>query len=224
MRFDFRKLAAGSLIAVLMMLSSLTSASVGPDEAIRSATDNLLSVVEEARGYYDNDPERYFGEVDRIIGPLVDFTSFSRGVMGRWGSSSYYSSLPDDEARAKFREQLARFSESFRAGLVRTYSKGLLAFSGQTIEVLPADAKEVAGGNVTVEQRIHGEADEPYVIRYKMKRGKDGSWQVRNVSLDSLNLGKVYQKQFASAAGKYNGDIDQVIDNWSVGGENSEAQ
>ena len=36
------------------------------------------------------------------------------------------------------------------------------------------------------------------------------------MTLDTLNLGKVYQSQFASAAGKFGGDIDAVIENWSV--------
>ena len=49
-----------------------------------------------------------------------------------------------------------------------------------------------------------------------MKRGGDGQWRMRNVILDEINLGKVYRNQFAAAAVKYKGDIDQVIDNWSV--------
>lgn len=222
MLVKFKAAFAGMALMLMALAANGANANMatnGPDEAIRAATADLLNVVEAARGYYDEDPERYYAEVDRIIGPLVDFTSFSRGVMGRWGSRAYYDSLPTDADKAAYRAQVERFSNSFREGLVRTYSKGLLAFSGETIEVLPADAAEVAKGSATVEQLIHGEEDKPYVIRYKMKRGKDGSWQVRNVSLDSLNLGKVYQNQFASAAGKYQGDIDQVIDNWSVGGE-----
>ncbi len=49
-----------------------------------------------------------------------------------------------------------------------------------------------------------------------MRKDPDQNWRVRNVTLDTLNLGKVYQSQFASAAGKFGGDIDAVIENWSV--------
>jgi len=203
--------------ALLFGLQALSAhAATAPDVAIRTATDNLLGIIEQARGYYDADPERYYKQVDSVIGPLVDFNSFSRGVMGRWGSRAYYESLADDAAKAAYREQVKRFSDSFREGLVRTYSKGLLAFSGETIEVAPIAEAELDSGQATVEQRIVGEDNDPLVIRYNMKRGKDGEWKVRNVMLDSLNLGKVYRNQFADAAGKYNGDLDQVINNWSV--------
>ena len=200
------------------------SAPLSPDLLIEDATRNLLDVVDEARGYFDEDPERFYLQVESIIAPLVDFYSFSRGVMGRWGSRAYYQSLPTKEDKQRFDAQVRRFTEVFRAGLIRTYGKGLLAFSGETIEVQPVPAEEIRQGVVTVVQLIHGSEDKPYVIRYKMRQGKDGTWKIRNVTLDTLNLGKVYQNQFASAAGKYNGDIDQVIDNWSVTDVQQESQ
>mgnify|MGYP000238769551 CR=1 FL=1 len=55
-----------------------------------------------------------------------------------------------------------------------------------------------------------------FPIRYKMRQNSNGEWKVRNVTLSSVNLGKVYSNQFASAAKLYNGDIDKVIANWVV--------
>jgi len=49
-----------------------------------------------------------------------------------------------------------------------------------------------------------------------MRRDKKGQWKLRNVTIEAINLGKVYQSQFYSAVKQYNGDIDQVIDNWTV--------
>ena len=46
------------------------------------------------------------------------------------------------------------------------------------------------------------------------------------MTIEAVNLGKVYQSQFYSAAKQYKGDIDKVIDNWSVdptGNSNAEA-
>jgi phospholipid transport system substrate-binding protein len=204
------------LMAAWMVLFAAGVQANGPDVVIRDATENLLGIVGDARGYFDSDPERYYQEVDAVIGPVVDFYSFSRGVMGRWGSKAYYDSLAGDDEKQRFRAQIDRFTSVFRQGLVRTYSKGLLAFSGETIEVQPADPAEVATGVATVVQTIHAGDGKSYVIRYKMRQDGKSGWKVRNVSLDTLNLGKVYQSQFASAAGKYQGDIDQVIANWSI--------
>ena len=212
----------------LLLMAALTQSASGaspaePDAAIRAATENLLKIVERAHEYFDSDPDRYYAEVDAAIAPVIDFYSFSRGVMGRWGSKAYADSLGATEKK-RYQDQVGRFVRIFREGLVRTYSKGLMAFSGETIEVYPAQPEEIAAGLVTVVQVIHGSNGNRYEIRYKMRKDPDQSWRVRNVTLDTLNLGKVYQNQFASAAGKFGGDIDAVIDNWSVVPESGQKQ
>jgi phospholipid transport system substrate-binding protein len=49
-----------------------------------------------------------------------------------------------------------------------------------------------------------------------MRKNRQGEWKLRNVTIEAINLGVIYQSQFASAAAQYNGDIDRVIDFWSV--------
>jgi phospholipid transport system substrate-binding protein len=49
-----------------------------------------------------------------------------------------------------------------------------------------------------------------------MRQDRGGEWKLRNVTIEAVNLGLVYQSQFSSAAKQYDGDIDRVIDNWSV--------
>ena len=216
-------MACSLLLMATLTQSALAASPAEPDAAIRAATDNLLQVVEHAHAYFDSDPDRYYAEVDAAIAPVIDFYSFSRGVMGRWGSKAYSDSLGPAEKK-RYQDQVGRFVRVFREGLVRTYSKGLMAFSGETVEVYPAQPEEIATGLVTVVQVIHGSNGNRYEIRYKMRKDPDQSWRVRNVTLDTLNLGKVYQNQFASAAGKFGGDIDAVIDNWSVVPESGQKQ
>ena len=216
-------MACSLLLMATLTQSALAASPAEPDAAIRAATENLLQVVEHAHAYFDSDPDRYYAEVDAAIAPVIDFYSFSRGVMGRWGSKAYADSLGATEKK-RYQDQVGRFVRIFREGLVRTYSKGLMAFSGETIEVYPAQPEEIAAGLVTVVQVIHGSNGNRYEIRYKMRKDPDQNWRVRNVTLDTLNLGKVYQNQFASAAGKFGGDIDAVIDNWSVVPETGQKQ
>ncbi|MBP8925157.1 MAG: ABC transporter substrate-binding protein [Pseudomonadales bacterium] len=216
-------MACSLLLMATLTQSALAASPAEPDAAIRAATENLLQVVEHAHAYFDSDPDRYYAEVDAAIAPVIDFYSFSRGVMGRWGSKAYSDSLGPAEKK-RYQDQVGRFVRAFREGLVRTYSKGLMAFSGETVEVYPAQPEEIATGLVTVVQVIHGSNGNRYEIRYKMRKDPDQSWRVRNVTLDTLNLGKVYQNQFASAAGKFGGDIDAVIDNWSVVPESGQKQ
>ncbi|MFT5033056.1 MAG: phospholipid transport system substrate-binding protein, partial [Bacteroidia bacterium] len=181
----------------------------GPYEVVLDTTTRVTKVIEEARSYVDENPERFYGEVEKILGDAVDFPSFARGVMGKYGSKRYYDSLPDDE-KAKFRDRVERFTLTFRDRLIRTYAKGLLALDGNRIEVLPLSSEADLEGSVNVEQHIYGNAPQPYVLFYKLKEGRDG-WKLRNVSIEGVNLGKTYQSQFSSAVRRYNGDIDQVM-------------
>jgi phospholipid transport system substrate-binding protein len=67
-----------------------------------------------------------------------------------------------------------------------------------------------------VRQLIYSGQPEPYVLLYQMGRGKDGQWQLRNVIIESVNLGEIYRSQFEASARKYDGDLDAVIDTWET--------
>jgi len=203
-----------SALMVVVASASALAEQPGPHAVVLDTTTRVTKVIEEARSYVEEDPERFYSEVENILGDVVDFPSFARGVMGKYGSKRYYDTLSDDE-KAKFRDRVERFTQTFRDRLIRTYAKGLLAFDGNRIEVLPLSDGEDLEGSVNVEQHIYGNAPQPYVIFYKLKEGRDG-WKLRNVSIEGVNLGKTYQSQFSSAVRRYNGDIDQVIDNWTV--------
>lgn len=187
-----------------------------PRAIIQTAVDDIVAAIEEAKVYFDEEPERFHAEIDNILLPIVDFRSFARNVMGKYGSSKYQASLKDEQQRAEFDARIDRFAGRFKQGLVATYAKGLLAFEGERIEVEQLADKGKSSGSVTVMQNIYTTGSDAIKITYKMRKNKEQHWKVRNVHLQSINLGKVYRNQFASAARQYNGDIDKVIDNWVV--------
>ena len=182
---------------------------------VEDATERVMAVVTEAQTYVDQDPERYYGEIQVILDPVIDFRGFSRSVMGPYASSERYRSL-DEEGRAQLRGQLDRFSEVMRVGLVRTYGKGLLAFGSSRIEVVQPEQDDTAAPRVSVRQLIYSDEPEPYVVLYQMGRNKSDEWKLRNVIIESVNLGEIYRNQFEAAARKHEGDLDIVIDNWST--------
>ncbi len=184
-------------------------------DVVRDTSGKVMAVVQEAQAYADDDPERYYAEVQAILEPVIDFRGFARGVMGAYASSDRYRSL-DEAGRAQLREQLDRFTDVMRAGLVRTYSKGLLAFGGSRIEVSAPAADEADQDRASVEQLIFTDQATPYVVMYQMGRDRSGEWKLRNVIIESVNLGEIYRSQFEAAARKENGDLDAVIDNWTI--------
>jgi phospholipid transport system substrate-binding protein len=182
---------------------------------VEDATERVMLVVTEAQAYVDEDPERYYGEIQVIFDPVIDFRGFSRRVMGPYASSERYRSL-DEAGRAQLREQLDRFSEVMRVGLVRTYGKGLLAFGSSRIEVVQPEEDDSAEPRVSVRQLIFSDEPEPYEVLYQMGRNKSDEWKLLNVIIESINLGEIYRNQFEAAARKHEGDLDSVIDNWST--------
>jgi len=174
-----------------------------------------MSVVAEADTYVEQDPDRYYSEVQAILDPVIDYRGFARGVMGPYATSERYRAL-DEAGRAQLREQLDRFTEIMRVGLVRTYSKGLLAFGGSRVEVPPPAEGELGGSKVSVRQLVYAEEAEPYVLLYQMGRNKSGEWKLRNVIIESVNLGEIYRNQFQAAAREHDGNLDAVINSWTA--------
>jgi phospholipid transport system substrate-binding protein len=182
---------------------------------VSDTTQRVMSVVVEASEYADEDPERYYQQVQAILDPVIDFRGFARSVMGPYATSERYRSL-DEEGRAQLRDHLDRFTEVMRVGLVRTYSKGLLAYSGARIEVSESSTEDEAKGRATVRQLIYSDQPQPYVLLYQMGRSKDGSWRLRNIIIESVNLGEIYRNQFEASARKNEGNLDAVIASWTT--------
>lgn len=185
-------------------------------DVMKLTTDRIMMIVAEAEEYHEAEPDRYYGEIHAVLDEVVDFEGFARGVMGRYASKSRYVAM-SDEQKMHFREQVARFSDVMRLGLVRTYGRGLMAFNGSKVVILPpaADADPKAH-SATVVQHIFGSNDEPYVIHYSMRQNRAGDWRLRNLIVESINLGQIYRNQFESAMRDHKGDINRVIDNWDI--------
>jgi phospholipid transport system substrate-binding protein len=211
-------LAAQFVVASVAMAQAVeakaASVQVDPYKMVEQTTQRVLAIIADAKGYYEKDPERFQRQVDEVMSEVVDFDSFARGVMGPYANLTRLSSGAE---RAQRQEQIARFSTSFRRGLIETYAKGLLKFDGQRIETLPPRRGEDASGKaVAVVQNIHGKGDQPYVVQYSMRRNGVGEWKVHNVIIEGINLGQTYRNQFTSLADRNRGDIDKVIAEWRV--------
>lgn len=214
-------------LLVPYLLCLLAAHAVGQPEAsgdsahelVEAATTEVMEVVAAADAYVDDDPERYYDQVQALLDPLIDYRGFARGVMGRYASPTRIDGLRqrgDKETLAQLKGQLDQFTRVMRKSLVRTYSKGLLAFGGSRIEVLPAEEGADVSARAAVRQHVFADRSEPYVVLYFMGRGRDGQWQLRNMIIEGVNLGEVYRDQFESSARDYNGDLDAVIANWTT--------
>lgn len=183
-----------------------------PDQVIREVTEQVMQVVSEANTYFDEEPERYYLEIDAALAALVDWRGFATAVMG-----DYYSRgrSMDSAGRTNLKRQRDEFAETLREGLIRSYAKGLLAFGGAKMEVQGVEASPQSARIASVTQLVYGEADRVYTIRYQMGQYKDGAWRLRNLIIETINLGEIYRNQFSALAKEANDDLDLVISRWN---------
>ena len=59
------------------------------------------------------------------------------------------------------------------------------------------------------------EAERVYTIRYQMGQYKDGAWRLRNLIIETINLGEIYRNQFSALARDADDDLDSVIAQWN---------
>tara|TARA_R110002110_G_scaffold221031_7_gene435176 strand:+ start:256 stop:825 length:570 start_codon:yes stop_codon:yes gene_type:complete len=187
---------------MVVLSMPVSAATPDPKQAVQEATDLLLAKLVEAKPLYEEDPKKFFAEIDSALGPFVDFDGFSRGVMAK-----YYRRATD--------EQKAKFVETFRIGLIETYAKALVEFDNQKVVVLEPTVDPDRPDRASIGLEIHGENNKVYPVEYSLVL-EDDRWLLRNVVIEGINIGLQFRSQFASYMQKYRNDIDEVIANWSV--------
>lgn len=213
-------------IAPALLVGWLSGAAIannqaGPVTIIEATTARIMAIVREAPAYFDDDPERFYSAIEIVLDETIDWRGFARGVMGEYASNARYRSL-DSAGRKELKEQLESFTDVMKSNLVRTYAKGLLAFSGSEFEIVKDDTLDPKARSASVTQLVYGTGDRTYTLRYQMGRSKSGSWRMRNLIVEDINLGQIYQSQFSSAAKSAGGDLATVIGEWDISSTISE--
>jgi phospholipid transport system substrate-binding protein len=191
------------LLAALLLPAVSASGQIKEAEnLVEQTTAEMLTLIEEAKVYVDEDPERFYVAVEALLDPVIDFPRFARSVM----AAHYKRATP---------EQRERFAEGFKWSLVRTYALALTEFNDGGVNIIPSDRPPKRPDRASVKQEIRSEG-EVYPVIYSMALNKEGQWRVMNIIINGINMGLTYRNQFASAVQDpvYGGDMDQAIDGW----------
>jgi phospholipid transport system substrate-binding protein len=205
-------------VAAMALLISWSSAANTQSDAtaiIESTTSQIMAIVDDAPDYFDTDPDRFYDSIGAVLDETIDWRGFAKGVMGDYASNARYRSL-DEGGKEALREQLESFTQIIKSGLIRTYAKGLLAFSGSKFEIVADESSEPDARSVSITQQVYGAGDRTFTVRYQMGRGRSGEWRLRNLIVENINLGQIYQNQFSAAAKSAGGDAAKVIAEWDV--------
>ena len=169
---------------------------------MEQTTARMLTLIEEAQVYVDEDPERFYVAVQALLNPVIDFPRFARSVM----AAHYKRATP---------EQRERFAEGFKWSLVRTYALALTEFNDGGVNIVPSDRPPKRPDRASVKQEIRSEG-EVYPVIYSMAQNKEGEWTGDEHHHQRHQHGAHLPNQFASAVKDpaYGGDMDQAIDGW----------
>ncbi len=194
-----------ALLIIIMATPALSERSLAapsPYESVQESTDILLARLLELQPIYESDPDKFFADVESALSPYIDFEGFARGVMAK-----YYRSATD--------EQKQRFTESFKHGLIRRYATALVEFDNEKVVVVPPDESDVEEDVASITLEVHTGTGGVHAVDYKL-RLIDGSWLLRNVIIEGVNIGLQFRSQFNGLMQRHRNDIDKVIENWSV--------
>lgn len=194
-------LRCAAAFCLAAVLAAPVLAAPAAHEVVQQTTSKLLEDLQANKAQYRSDPAAFYSALDRILGPVVDVEGISRGVM-----TVRYS-------RQASAEQMQRFEENFKQSLMQFYGNALLEYNNQDIRVLPA-AGQQDPQRTSVNMEITDGNGAVYPLSYTMVL-QDGSWKMRNVVINGINIGKLFRDQFAQSMQNNRNDLNKVIDTWS---------
>ena len=135
-----RRALTGAFVLALALLGPRADGQVRAAETlVAETTDEMLVLIENAKAYVDEDPERFYQEVEALLAPVIDFPRFARSVM-----AVHYRDATD--------EQRERFAEGFKWSLVRTYAVALTEFTNGDVRIIPSDQPQRRPDRASVKQ------------------------------------------------------------------------
>lgn len=189
----------GLLLGLLVVFSGVLQAQTA-HQTVEEVTERLFADLNANRDLYRQQPQAFYDAMDRLIGSYVDVDGVSRSVM-----TVRYS-------RRATAEQMQRFQDNFKRGLMQFYGNALLEYDNRGVRVLPPVTAEGAE-RAEVRMEVAGSGGAVHPVSYTMvKIGNE--WKLRNVIIEGINLGKLFRDQFAESMQRNRNNLDAVIDGW----------
>ena len=189
---DIRRNGALMIAVLAGVVAGSMAAAASPGASARhmveEVTSRLLEELTSERESLQDDPQRLYEFVDRLILPHFDFGRMSRRVLGkRWKKSSP--------------EQRTRFVSAFRSLLVRTYATVLNEYRGQTVTYLDPVARK-KDNEIVIPMVVELAGNRSVRVAYAMHQ--DGAdWKVFDVSVDGVSLVTNYRSSFRSEIARH---------------------
>lgn len=167
----------------LLLLSHQAIGGSKPVPTVRSASLQVLDALKRNKANLKNNPGYVHRVVKQYIIPHVDVTGMSRSVLGR--KAWYGASL----------DQRQRFSQAFVSLVIRTYSKALRNYSGESVRFMPLRRGYEGKRFVTVSSIISRDGGKDIPLKYALVK-KNSGWKVYDLSVEGVSLLQSFRSQF----------------------------
>ena len=177
----------GILFLLFMMpAAGWTDESAGPQAQLEVSVNRLLKILEDKElRQPDKKAERRSKVADEA------FSQFNLTRMAMLSLGRGWKKLSPEERR--------EFTGLFRQLLVKSYISTIDKYSGQKVvftrETVKGDRAEVRSKVISSDREIP--------IYYKMRRSKNGKWQIYDVIIENVSLVRNYRSQFAPLMKKH---------------------
>ena len=169
-----------SSVALLMAVSSCTMADAGePTEAIRSAVNQGVEILKNAKLENQKERARVIDRLRQIVYPLFDFDEMAMRSLGAtW--------------RRLNSQQKQEFVSTFTALLERTYADQIDLYNGQQVVYT---GETIDGDYAQIDSRINDKNGQTYSVAYKLHKVA-GKWMIYDVIAENISLVNNYRAQF----------------------------
>lgn len=198
--------SAGFFFLTMLMASFQVRAEDQSEKVKQTVEDSvqaLLKKFNEEKSYYDTDPDRFFANMDASLSNIVDFRRIAARVMGKYGRSATDG-------------QKDKFVKVFKESLYSTYTKTLIDSGVFKINVNKAEINSRSDEKASVYMDIISANGTVFPVIYSMHKTDDQKWMMENVIVFGVNIGLAFRDKFELEYRKHRGDIDKVINAWSV--------
>ena len=192
-----------TLLASLVLTSSIQAATLAPEQVVQKIADNLATSIGDHRDELKNDREKLVREIDAILLPHFDIEYASLLVLGR-------------NARAATPAQRSRFAKAFYNSIAHRYAEGLLNYTRGNVNVLPFTG-ELNDKRTLVRTQVVLDAGKKVAVDYAFRKTSDGEWKAYDVIIEGISYITNYRNQVdAEIKGS---SLDALIERLETQGE-----
>jgi len=155
-----------------------------PEDSLRSAVEQLQSLIHKNHKQYKADPASFYEVVDKIVVPRFDVPYIGQIVLARY----WRTATPT---------QRKEFQSAFKTMLIRSYANALLENAESTKVVWKPSRVDADAKRATVNTELVQDTGQKYPISFSVHK-IDGDWKIYDITVNNISLALNFRSQITA--------------------------